>query len=166
MLPAAFRGPACSRPERVGWKSFPSCPSGYGRELSSLLVARGVLRIDHISISYRMIQLVIVYSSIINYMTLYYAQSAEFGFLRGWEFSCPFNFIRGLPESLTQGLLIGKLLTGGLGVYVSTPQRPPERRGAPRYTYHIHVYPYIYIYIYIYMLYIYIYRERERVRQR
>ena len=45
-----------------------------------------------------------------------YAQSAyqEFGFQRvllkqtlnskGWEFSCPLNFIGGLPESLPQGL--------------------------------------------------------------
>ena len=35
---------------------------------------------------------------------------------KGWEFSCPLNFIGSLPESLTQGLLIGKLLIGGLGV--------------------------------------------------
>ena len=32
------------------------------------------------------------------------------------EFSCPCNFIGSLPESLTQGLLVGKLLVGGLGV--------------------------------------------------
>ena len=35
---------------------------------------------------------------------------------KGWEFSCPYNFIGGLPESFTQGLLAGKLLVGGLGV--------------------------------------------------
>ena len=35
---------------------------------------------------------------------------------KGWEFTCPLNFIGGLPESLTQGLLIGKLLVCGLGV--------------------------------------------------
>ena len=35
---------------------------------------------------------------------------------KGWEFSCPYNFIGSLPESLTQGLLVGKLLVGGLGV--------------------------------------------------
>ena len=35
---------------------------------------------------------------------------------KGWEFSCPYDFIGGLPENLTQGLLIGKLLVGGLGV--------------------------------------------------
>ena len=35
---------------------------------------------------------------------------------KGWEFSCPLNCIGGLPESLTQGLLVGKLLIGGLGV--------------------------------------------------
>ena len=35
---------------------------------------------------------------------------------KGWEFSCPLNFIGGLPESLTQGPLVGKLLIGGLGV--------------------------------------------------
>ena len=38
---------------------------------------------------------------------------------QGWEFSCPLNFIGSLPESLTQGLLIGKLLIGGLGVGIS-----------------------------------------------
>ena len=32
------------------------------------------------------------------------------------------NFIGSLPESLTQGLLVGKLLVGGLGVYV--PKSP------------------------------------------
>ena len=37
---------------------------------------------------------------------------------KGWEFSCPYNFIGSLPESLTQGLLVGQLLVGGLGVYV------------------------------------------------
>ena len=36
--------------------------------------------------------------------------------LRAVEFSCPLNFTGCLPESLTQGLLIGKLLIGGLGV--------------------------------------------------
>ena len=30
------------------------------------------------------------------------------------------NLIGGLPESLTQGLLVGKLLVGGLGVSVTT----------------------------------------------
>ena len=68
---------------------------------------------------------------------------------KGWEFSCPLNFIVSLPESLTQGLLIGKLLEGGLGV---TPRRVRggAARGASRRS------PgYIYIYIYIYI-------ERER----
>ena len=37
---------------------------------------------------------------------------------QGWEFSCPLNFIRSLPESLTQGLLVGQLLIGGLGVSI------------------------------------------------
>ena len=37
---------------------------------------------------------------------------------KGWEFSCPLNVIVSLPESLTQGLLIGKLLVGGLGIVV------------------------------------------------
>ena len=36
--------------------------------------------------------------------------------LRGWELSYPYNCIGSLPESLTQGLLAGKLLVGGLGV--------------------------------------------------
>ena len=36
-----------------------------------------------------------------------------------WEFSCPLNFVGSLPESLTQGLLVGKLLVGGLGVYTT-----------------------------------------------
>ena len=35
---------------------------------------------------------------------------------KGWEFSCPYNFIGSLPESSTRGLLVGKLLVGGLGV--------------------------------------------------
>ena len=35
---------------------------------------------------------------------------------KGWEFSCLLNLTGSLPESLTQGLLIGKLLIGGLGV--------------------------------------------------
>ena len=34
----------------------------------------------------------------------------------GWELSYPYNCIGSLPESLTQGLLVGKLLIGGLGV--------------------------------------------------
>ena len=38
--------------------------------------------------------------------------------LKGWEFSCPYNFTGNLPEDLTQGLLVGKLLVGGLGVCV------------------------------------------------
>ena len=33
------------------------------------------------------------------------------------ELSCPYNFIGSLPESSTRGLLVGKLLVGGLGVY-------------------------------------------------
>ena len=37
--------------------------------------------------------------------------------LRGGNSSCPLNFIGSLPESLTQGLLVGKLLVGGLGVF-------------------------------------------------
>ena len=57
-----------------------------------------------------------------------YAQSPywEFGFQgvglkqtlnsKGWELSYPNNCIGSLPESLTQGLLVGKLLIGGLGV--------------------------------------------------
>ena len=57
-----------------------------------------------------------------------YAQSTyqEFRFQRvwlkqtlnskGWEFSCPYKSIGSLPESLTQELLVGKLLVGGLGV--------------------------------------------------
>ena len=36
--------------------------------------------------------------------------------IKGWEFECPYNFIGSLPESLTQGLLVGKHLIGGLGV--------------------------------------------------
>ena len=36
---------------------------------------------------------------------------------KGWKFSCPYNFIGSLPEGLTQGLLVGKLLVGGLGVW-------------------------------------------------
>ena len=36
--------------------------------------------------------------------------------LRGGKFLCPLNLIGGLPESLTQGLLVGKLLVGGPGV--------------------------------------------------
>ena len=35
---------------------------------------------------------------------------------KGWEFSCPFNFIGGLPESLTPGLVVGQLLIGRLAV--------------------------------------------------
>ena len=37
----------------------------------------------------------------------------------GWEFSCPLNLIGSLPESLTQGLLIGQVLIGGLGVLIT-----------------------------------------------
>ena len=71
------------------------------------------------------------------YMTISYAQSAywEFGFRRvwlkqtlnskGWEFPCPSNFIGSLPESLTQGLLVGKLLVGGLGVRNNFVPREP-----------------------------------------
>ena len=61
----------------------------------------------------------------------------------GWEFSCPYNLIGSLPESLTQGLLIGKLLIGGLGVIVIVIVI-------------IHIYIYIYTHVYIY-IYIYIY---------
>ena len=39
---------------------------------------------------------------------------------KGWEFSCPYNFVGSLPESFTQGLLVGKLLVGGLGVGVAS----------------------------------------------
>ena len=39
---------------------------------------------------------------------------------KGWEFSCPFNFIGSLPESSARGLLVGKLLVGGLGVEGNT----------------------------------------------
>ena len=35
---------------------------------------------------------------------------------KGWELSYPYNCIGSLLESLTQGLLVGKLLIGGLGV--------------------------------------------------
>ena len=35
---------------------------------------------------------------------------------KGWEFPCPYDFIGSLPESSTQGLLVGKLLVGGPGV--------------------------------------------------
>ena len=35
---------------------------------------------------------------------------------KGWEFSCPYNFIGSLPESSTRGHLVGKLLVSGLGV--------------------------------------------------
>ena len=34
----------------------------------------------------------------------------------GWELSCPLNLIGSLRESSTRGLLVGKLLVGGLGV--------------------------------------------------
>ena len=40
---------------------------------------------------------------------------------KGWELSCPLNCIGSLPESLTQGLLRGKLVVGGLGVIVAEP---------------------------------------------
>ena len=71
-------------------------------------------------------------------MLIYYAQSAyqEFGLRRvwlkqtlnskGWEFSCPLKFIGSLPESLTQGLLVGKLLVGGLGVFTEAGWSPHE----------------------------------------
>ena len=44
--------------------------------------------------------------------------------------SCPLNLIGSLPESLTQGLLVGKLLVGGLGVAHIAPgaQRPVRPR--------------------------------------
>ena len=97
-----------------------------------------------------------------------YAQSAyeEFGFRgvwlkqtlnsQGWEFSCPLNFIGSLPESLTQGLLIGKLLTGGLGVSSNEHENDASRKGLEYMCIDIYIYIHIYIYIYIYM-YIYIY---------
>ena len=47
---------------------------------------------------------------------------------KGWELSYPYNCIGSLPESLTQGLLIGKLLIGGLGVGII--QRASTRPGA------------------------------------
>ena len=43
--------------------------------------------------------------------------------LKRWEFSCPSNFIGGSPESSTRGLLVGKLLVGGLAV-LHLPQWP------------------------------------------
>ena len=46
---------------------------------------------------------------------------------KGWEFSCPLNLIGGLPERLTQGLLVGKLLVGGLGVLMKTGLGGPAR---------------------------------------
>ena len=39
--------------------------------------------------------------------------------LRGGNYHVHKNFIGGLPESSTQGLLVGKLLVGGLGVLAS-----------------------------------------------
>ena len=87
---------------------------------------------------------------------------------KGWEFSCPSNSIGSLSESLTRGLLVGKLFVGGLGV-----TRGPSKQGAPKkslyiyththththtHTLRIYIYVYIYIYIYIHLsLYIYIY---------
>ena len=80
-----------------------------------------------------------------------YAQSAysEFGFQRvllkqtlnskGWEFSCPWTLIGGLPESLTQGFSVGKLLIGGPGV--------KRFRGL---LYQLYYYCYYYYYYYYY----------------
>ena len=51
---------------------------------------------------------------------------------KGWEFSCPLNFIGSLPESLTRGLLVGKLLVGGLGVATAGGQT----YGTPRWWRH------------------------------
>ena len=83
-----------------------------------------------------------IYIHIHTYICIYIyiytcAQSAyyEFRFQRFWlkqtlnskglEVSCLLNFIGSLPESLTQGLLVGKLLIGGLGVraYMTTGHR-------------------------------------------
>ena len=72
--------------------------------------------------------------------------------------------IGGLPESLTQGLSIGKLIIGGRGVFAC------EQEVLYVYVYiYIYIererdttYIHIYIYIYIICIYIYIYRERER----
>ena len=40
------------------------------------------------------------------------------------------EFIGSLPESLTQGLLVGKLLVGGLGVIMSDCGASLEKDGA------------------------------------
>ena len=95
----------------------------------------------YLSLSIYIYTYVYIYIYIYIYMCMYvcmyvhiyiyiyiYAQSPyeEFGFRgawltqtlnsQGWEFSCPLNLIVSLLESLTQGLLTGKLLVGGLGV--------------------------------------------------
>ena len=64
---------------------------------------------------------------------------------KGWELSYPYNCIGSFPESLTQGLLVGKLLVGGLGVSLTgkligagsgrvweahPPQHPPRKSAA------------------------------------
>ena len=96
---------------------------------------------------------------------------------KGWEFSCPLNFIGGLPESLTPGLLVGKLLVG-LGVthgsLMPQPAKPLSRSALVMppspfvlsrnwknsYT-HTYIYRY-YTYIGLYLsLYIYLHIERE-----
>ena len=51
---------------------------------------------------------------------------------KGWEFSCPLNFVGSLLESLTQGLLIGKLLIGGLGIlWRELKPKHPETFASP-----------------------------------
>ena len=104
----------------------------------------------------------------------------------GWELAYPYNCIGSLPESLTQGLLVGKLLIGGLGVcgtdppcsrawHLATPHdiarcnydtnhyaihrihRLSVSLSLYIYIYtHVYVYTCIYMYIYIH-IYIYIY---------
>ena len=78
------------------------------------------------------------------------------------EFSCPLNFIGGLPESLTQGLLIGTLL---IGIVIMSMGDFPDslsqavlvgimlvgRLGV------IYIYIYIYIYIHQVCIHKYIY---------
>ena len=90
---------------------------------------------------------------------------------KGWEFSCLYNSIGSLPESSTRGLLVGKLLIGGLGVYVhgglpwmfrrrstAVPGYSGSTSRVIFYKYCVYTYTYTYIYIYIYVcVYIYIY---------
>ena len=52
------------------------------------------------------------------------------------------NFIGGLPESSTRGLLVGKLLVGGLGVALASPAlRSEPLRASP----YVHIYSITYI---------------------